>query len=85
MSQKLVEPHAIAFGGRDENWNYDMSLVNWDMAVEYFTWEATAWKAGQGDEEAARRSHALQDKAIEKYDFLFNHRPVYADPDGWGE
>ncbi|MEE4377804.1 MAG: hypothetical protein V2J55_09885, partial [Candidatus Competibacteraceae bacterium] len=41
--QKLVEPYAIVFGGRDNDGSYDLADVDWEMVVDYFRWEASAW------------------------------------------
>jgi len=76
LETKLVEPYAIIFGGEYLDDERDLSSVNWEMVVDYFTWEAHA-QGGQGCYEEARR---LQGEAKKKYGGIFSHRGVYDDP-----
>ncbi|MGD0275090.1 MAG: hypothetical protein ABSB79_03375 [Syntrophales bacterium] len=70
MKQKLVEPYAKIFGGRIRDRESDLSDVNWDLAADYFAWEAASLFDGK---EAER----LQKKAKKKYGFIFSHYQVY--------
>ena len=82
LKQKLVERTARAF-------MYDIDApekgVDWDMLVDYFDWEATAWEASQQEDEdnpAVKRSHALQRRAEKVYGGYFFHYMVYTE-DGY--
>jgi hypothetical protein len=73
LRQKLVEPHAIVFGGRAVEGASDLSDVNWDKLVDYFTWEAAALS---GDD---KQAEAAQARAKAKYGGQFWHYDVYED------
>ena len=53
LQQKLVEPHARAFGGKDNDGAYDLSGVDWAMVMDYFRWEAAAWDRDTDEKTAA--------------------------------
>ncbi|WP_408998168.1 hypothetical protein ACJ77P_10280 [Syntrophus buswellii] len=76
LRQKLIEPTARVF--RNELiWNpNDLSNVNWEIAVDYFTWEAVAISGND------KKSKRLQKKAVKKYGGIFMHYPVYEDYGG---
>ena len=81
MRQKLVEPHALAFGGHDSVDGFDLSDVNWELVVDYFTWEASAWGRDSASKDKAHR--ALNEQMDEKYGAPFNHQIVYTDGKTW--
>lgn len=70
LKQKLVEPYAIVFGGRRKEGESGLSGVNWEMVVDYFTWEAAAMTD-------RKQSEKLQDEAEKKYGGIFSHYAVY--------
>jgi hypothetical protein len=81
MRQKLVEPYAFAFGGRNNDGGFDFDEVNWELAIDYFTWEASAQNRYS---EAREKAHdALNEQIIEKYGAPFNHQFVYCDGKHW--
>lgn len=69
--QKLVEPYAVVFGGRCDDGMSDLSKVNWEKVVDYFTWEA----AEHGED--VELADKLQGEARKKYGGIFMHYPVY--------
>jgi hypothetical protein len=78
--QKLVEPNARVFGGVElENGTYSLARVNWERAVDWFRFEASAWtRLDSPENEAAHKK--LTDALIEKYDGLpAGHQQVYSD------
>jgi hypothetical protein len=77
MSQKLVEPYAIAFGGDDPGGAYDLSKVDWEMVVDYFIWEAASWTHN------SKEIDRLFEESIVKRGFSFCHRGVYSPRDMW--
>jgi len=70
--QKLVEPYAYVFGGIVNEGVSDLSKVNWEMAIDYFTWETEAIMNTTKAEE-------LQNEAVKKYGGIFSHYEVYED------
>jgi hypothetical protein len=70
LKQKLVDPYASAFGGGYERVAYAFDNVNWDMVVDYFTWEITC----KAEPELISD---LQEAAFQKYGFIFSHRGAY--------
>ncbi len=72
LQEKLVEPTARVFGGIDRDGEDDLSKVNWDFAIDYFTWELESIKR-------TKKAYTLQDKALEKWGFMFWHYGVYED------
>lgn len=83
LRQKLVEPYALAFGGRDEDGRYLLDFVDWHKLVDYFQWEANEWLANHqlnnNIEEAYERALKLQQKALGKYGGYYSHYFVYGD------
>ena len=75
--QKLVEPYAVAFGGKNIEGMADYSSVNWDKLVDYFIWEAAE------HDENPTLAEELQQKALAKYGKMFMHYPVYEEYSGW--
>ncbi|MFZ5572032.1 MAG: hypothetical protein ACOZF0_16655 [Thermodesulfobacteriota bacterium] len=75
--QKLVEPFAMAFGGRNNDGAYDLSRVKWEMVVDYFRWESAAWDRDTPEKEKALKLMIAEIKA--KYGGMFNHQMVYDD------
>jgi hypothetical protein len=73
MRQKLVEPIAFIFGGQEVDGVTDLTKINWQMVIDYFTWEA---EAIMQTEDAER----LQEEAEKKYGGIFSHHEVYKDP-----
>ena len=71
--QKLVEPIARVFGGREHEGVLDLSKVNWELVVDYFIWEVEAIM-GTGKPEK------LQKRAKKKYGGIFSHYQVYERP-----
>jgi hypothetical protein len=78
--QKLVEPYALAFDGRNNDGDYDLEDVNWEMLIDYFRWEASAWsRNSDGDEQ----HDALVQEIKDKWGGMFNHQFVYSDGKTW--
>lgn len=77
LDVKLVEPFAIAFGGRDVNGTPDHSKTDWELLKDYFRWEAAALLTEKTGGEGAALSHALQEAALKKHGHYFNHYQVY--------
>jgi hypothetical protein len=73
LRQKLVEPYAVAFGGEPRNGAYDFTGVNWEMAVEYFKYEAANYDFPVDHE----KIEAMQQAAEKKYGGRFFHYSVY--------
>jgi len=71
MKQKLVEPYAGAFGGKNKEGACDFSEVNWGTLIDYFEWEAASIS------ENKRKSEKLQKQAEKKYGGIFSHYLVY--------
>ena len=65
LRQKLVEPYAKCFGGRNRDGAYDLDGVNWDAVVDYFRFEARSITAQTDDDRAVLE--AMQAEAVEKY------------------
>ena len=81
LKQKLVEPFAWAFGGRnDASGDYNFDKVNWECVVDYFRWEALSMSEKDDDDEHHLTSKELQDQALKKYGSKFLHYLVYANP-----
>jgi hypothetical protein len=76
--QKLVEPYAKVFGGKNIEGEADLASVNWELAVDYFTWEAMAITRN------LEESDRLQKEALKKYGGYFSHYAVYEDYSGYG-
>lgn len=72
LGQKLVEPYAVVFGGKNVEGRQDLSGVNWEFAVDYFTFEAASITYD-------KKVHELQNKALKKYGGMFSHYEVYED------
>jgi hypothetical protein len=81
LRQKLVEPFALAFGGRNNDGAYDLARVDWQKVVHYFTWEASTWGIDSDEKEAAHQ--ALNAKMKAKWGGAFNHQVVYSDGKAW--
>lgn len=82
LKQKLVEPYAKCFGGRDNSGEYDLADVNWEMAMDYFKVEVAQYalnglETDSEYEDSLDEIEALQRKAEAKYGDRFNHRFVY--------
>jgi len=75
--QKLVEPYAKVFGGKDDDGAYDLKAVDWIKLVDYFTWEAAAWDNDTPAKEKALLSMVANIR--KKYGGMFNHQQVYHD------
>jgi hypothetical protein len=71
LRQKVVEPLAIAFGGRKHEGEYRLDYVNWEKLVDYYTFEAASISRN------IERAQKLQDEAKAKYGHIFNHYNVY--------
>lgn len=71
--QKLVEPFALVFGGKKDDGANDFSNVNWDMALDYFEWEAAAMFYDDDDPEYRK----IRNKVVDKYGGVFSHYQVY--------
>lgn len=80
LKQKLVEPFALAFGGNDNDGAYDLENVNWEMVMDYFKWESSAWTAVD-----RREAHmALTKEIIDRWGGLpCNHEQAYSDWKTW--
>jgi hypothetical protein len=76
MKQKLVEPFAIAFGGKNKEGVPDLSKVNWEALIEFFEWESYSI---QKTKESKAISEKLQNKAEKKWGGIFFHYLVYED------
>lgn len=72
MKQKLVEPYAVVFGGKNVDGRQNLSGANWELAVDYFTFEAASITRNQ-------KVHELQEEALKKYGGYFSHYAVYED------
>ena len=81
LRQKLVEPFALAFGGKNADGAYDLDRVDWQKVVDYFTWEASAWGIDSDEKEKAHR--VLVDQMKAKWGGVFNHQVVYSDGKTW--
>ncbi len=68
---KLVEPHAVEFGGMPEDGEYNLKKVNWQRLKEWFKYEALTY-AGKDDE-----CRKIQEKVKKKYGHIFRHEIVY--------
>jgi hypothetical protein len=81
LNHKLVEPHAIVFGGRDRNTGvYDLSKVNWEKLVDYFEYETTVKTANDpAYPNAVHRIGVLQRKSMRKFKCTYTHRGMYGD------
>lgn len=75
LGQKLVEPYAVVFGCKNVEGRQDLSGVNWELAVDYFTFEAASVTRDE-------KVHALQKRALKKYGGHFSHYAVYEDYSG---
>lgn len=74
LTQKLVEPYAYYFGGRDDGGVPDLSQVDWEKMLAYFEWEIAAILEDERD-----KARAMQDSADEKYGHIFWHYDVWMD------
>jgi hypothetical protein len=73
MMQKIIEPMARVFGGREAEGVIDLSDVNWELVIDYFTWEAESIMSTD-------KAKKLQKKAKKKYGGIFSHDAVYEEP-----
>lgn len=73
LKQKLVEPFAGSFGGRNIEGVPVLTKVNWDALVDYFEWESAAISGNRA------KSEKLQARAEKKYGGIFFHYNVYVD------
>jgi len=48
MKQKLVEPYAGCFGGKNKEGACDFSKVNWQALLDYFEWESYNYEKRNG-------------------------------------
>lgn len=71
LKQKLVEPFAGCFGGKNQEGVPVFSKVNWNALLDYFEWEAAEIS------ENKVKAQKLQDKAEKKYGGIFFHYNVY--------
>jgi hypothetical protein len=71
LYQKIVEPFAMAFKGRNVDGASDYSRVDWVKVVDYFKWEA------QSISGHTKEALELQAEAMKKYGHWFNHYNVY--------
>lgn len=75
LMQKLVEPNALAFGGREKEGEWDLKNVDWEEMVSYFEIEAQSISRNR---EAVKK---LQDVAYKKHGQLQSHYMVYSNGD----
>jgi hypothetical protein len=73
MRQKIIEPMARVFGGMKTDGAIDLSGVNWELVVDYFTWEAESIMHTD-------KAKKLQKQAKKKYGKIFSHYQVYERP-----
>lgn len=73
LMQKLVDPNALAFGGRVINGEWDLKNVNWELMIAYYECEAMSITFNS---EALKK---LQAKMYEKFGQLINHYQAYSD------
>ncbi len=71
MRQIVVEPAAIAFGGKEVKGEWDFSAVDWDAVKDYYRWEVAAlfMPPFVADER--------QMDNFEKRGYFFGHKVVY--------
>jgi hypothetical protein len=74
LESKLIEPYAIVFGGNTlmERKTFQ---CEWEMVVDYFTWEAHAQAGPDYYDEAC--CFRMKLKKVRR---IFTHRGVYDDP-----
>lgn len=82
MRQKLVEPFARVFGGRERDGISDLEDVNWDKVVDYFRWEASAWTRLRSKENELAHDKLI-DEIWERWGGCFSHQMVYSDGKSW--
>jgi hypothetical protein len=73
MRQKIIEPMARVFGGMKTDGAIDLLRVNWELVVDYFTWEAESIMH-------TNKAKKLQKQAKKKYGGIFSHYRVYELP-----
>lgn len=78
--QKLVEPFAIEFGGENDDGAYKLENVNWELCMDYFRWEASAWDRDTDEKDKAHKALVAEIRA--KYGRMFNHHNTYSDGEG---
>jgi len=71
QKQKIIEPYAMKFGGRNKDGLFDLSRVKWPMVLDYFKWEA-ALLAND-----LKKAAKMQKRAIRKYQVPFTRYPVF--------
>lgn len=73
LKQKLVEPTAFCFGGRNNNDLRDFSKVNWSLALDYFRFEIAMLFGSEDDVAKAREwmwaRHETLVRHYEVYDY----------------
>ena len=71
LHQKIVEPFAKAFGGRNVDGASDYTNVDWGKVVDYFKWEAQSISGHR------KEALELQAEAEKKFGHWFSHYHVY--------